>query len=179
MMSPYQKRNLALAAGWIVAVILAILLGLCVAHGQEPPAQYGHDGPALLPDAKYSPGDAARTDKAQLCPVAHTSARRNVTAQEKKAVCMEYGISAAKCTGRNYEIDHIISLELGGSNDVKNLFPQPWMPRPGAHEKDKVENWLHAQVCSDKITLHAAQAFIAKDWYRLYLKMQQEQGRQK
>ena len=137
-------------------------------------AHYRQDGPALLPDAHYSPGQVTIKDKSQLCPVAHTASRRDVTEEEKHAVCMEYGVPAAKCNGKNYEIDHIISLELGGSNDVTNLFPQPWYPRPGAHEKDKLENWLHAQVCAGKITLPAAQAFIAKDWYRLYLKMQGE-----
>lgn len=135
-------------------------------------AHYRHDGPALLPDAKYSPGGISITDKAQLCPVAHTAVRRHVTEETKRMVCEGYGIPASKCNGRNYEIDHIVSLELGGSNDIANLYPQPWWPRPGAHEKDKLENWLHAQVCGGKITLPFAQQFIERDWYRLYLKME-------
>jgi hypothetical protein len=61
-----------------------------------------------------------------------------------------------------HEEDHLISLELGGSpDDPKNLWPEPHAsPNP----KDKVENYLHAAVCSGRISLHDAQARIATDW---------------
>lgn len=174
-MPRFDKETIHFALFEIVVTFLLILL---MAHflpaAQQAKAHYRHDGPAVLPDAKYSPGEIAIADRSQLCPVAHTAARRHVTREMKMRVCEAYGIPAAKCNGRNYEIDHIISLELGGSNSLTNLFPQPWWPRPGAHEKDHLENWLHAQVCSGKITLGAAQRFIARDWYRLYLKMKQE-----
>src|SRR6266568_858009 len=35
------------------------------------------------------------------------------------------------------EVDHLIPLELGGADTKANLWPQPYEPRPGAHEKDK------------------------------------------
>jgi hypothetical protein len=61
-----------------------------------------------------------------------------------------------------HEEDHLISLELGGSpDDPKNLWPEPHAsPNP----KDKVENYLHAAVCSGRISLHDAQVRIATDW---------------
>jgi hypothetical protein len=68
-------------------------------------------------------------------------------------------------------VDHLISLELGGSNDIKNLWPQPYYPRPGAHEKDVLENWLHRQVCVGNITIERAQQAIAQDWYTAYQHM--------
>ena len=159
-----------LIVAWVATLIAAITLVVLIAKGATI-ARYRHDGPALLPNARLSPGQVAITDKAKLCPHADTKARRNVPRSEKLAVCLEYGISAKDCTGKTYEIDHIISLELGGSNDVSNLFPQPYLPRPGAHEKDRVENWLHGQVCTGKIPLAVAQQQIASDWYQLYLKM--------
>ena len=55
-------------------------------------------------------------------------------------------------------------MELGGSNDIANLFPEAAEQRPGFHEKDKVENYLHAQVCSGKMSLNDAQVKIANDW---------------
>ena len=58
----------------------------------------------------------------------------------------EYGITS-HAPGQ-YEVDHLVSLELGGSNDIANLWPELASPKPGFHEKDKVENYLHAQVCS-------------------------------
>jgi hypothetical protein len=39
-----------------------------------------------------------------------------------------------RCVGTQFdtycEVDHLIPLELGGSNDVKTLWPQPQDPRP-------------------------------------------------
>ena len=73
-------------------------------------------------------------------------------------------------TPADYEEDHFISLELGGSpTDPRNLWPEPYLPKPGAKEKDIVENYLHRQVCSGTMTLEDAQKAIVADWYRVYL----------
>jgi hypothetical protein len=72
----------------------------------------------------------------------------------------------------DYEEDHLISLELGGSpRDVRNLWPEPYTPRPGAKEKDVVEQYLHRQVCKGAMTLEQAQKAIVTDWFRVYLDM--------
>lgn len=63
--------------------------------------------------------------------------------------------------GRHTELDHLVSLELGGSNDAANLWPEyPPAPNP----KDKVENALHRAVCAGRVSLAAAQRAIARDW---------------
>jgi hypothetical protein len=54
----------------------------------------------------------------------------------------------------------LISREIGGADDVKNLFPQPISQ---TREKDPVENWLHKQVCAGKISRHYTQKAIASD----------------
>jgi len=59
------------------------------------------------------------------------------------------------------ELDHLVPLELGGSNDVTNLWPEVGSI-PNA--KDEVENTLHSWVCSGKMTLIQAQTEIAGDW---------------
>jgi hypothetical protein len=81
---------------------------------------------------------------------------------EKHAVEVEYGMTP-KSYGSSLEIAHIISLELGGSNDIANLFPER---APGYHVK--LENKLHKLVCSGAMTLHAAQAGIATNSKTLY-----------
>lgn len=135
-------------------------------------ARYRKDGPAVLPDARYTPGSVRKASVRDLCPHADTKAVRHVTEAEKKAACREYGIPAAKCTGKNYEIDHSVSLELGGDNSLQNLWPEP---EPQAREmKDKVENWTHAQVCSGKMALPEAQRQIARDWYVLWQQMENQ-----
>ena len=82
----------------------------------------------------------------------------------------EYGYSNSRL--RDYEEDHFIPLELGGNpTDPKNLWPEPFdtsIPDGGAHAKDRVENYLHAEVCAGTLTLEQAQREISQDWYRIY-----------
>jgi len=69
------------------------------------------------------------------------------------------------------KVDHLISLELGGSNSLKNLWPQSYVTLPyNAHKKDVLENKLHALVCSGAIDLKTAQHEIATDWIGAYRK---------
>jgi hypothetical protein len=82
----------------------------------------------------------------------------------------EYGYSDSHL--KDYEEDHFIPLELGGNpTDPKNLWPEPFetsIADGGAHAKDRVESYLHAEVCSGSLTLEQAQHEIAEDWYRVY-----------
>lgn len=59
----------------------------------------------------------------------------------------------AKPYGRSLEIDHIISLELGRSNDIANLYPQRGSGPLSYHVKDKLENQLHDLVCNGTMKL--------------------------
>lgn len=91
---------------------------------------------------------------------------RNVSSSTKRAAYAEYGI-ASHTPGR-YEVDHLVSLELGGSNSIANLWPEAAQPTPGFHEKDQVENYLHEQVCNGTISLQQAQHEIGTDWLTVY-----------
>jgi Tol biopolymer transport system component len=125
-----------------------------------------------LPDRHCSPGayDSGLT-KAVLCSRSfHTSTIRNVPYSQKYEVEREYGL-APKHYGRTLEIDHIVSLELGGSNDIANLSPERLDAHPGYRVKDKLENKLHDLVCEGKMTLQAAQQQIAGNWIKLYAKV--------
>lgn len=77
-----------------------------------------------------------------------------------------YGIG--RHSGSTYEVDHLIPLELGGSNARANLFPEPAKPRPGFHQKDRLENWTHDHVCSGARALRSMQRRIARNWLTLY-----------
>jgi hypothetical protein len=89
----------------------------------------------------------------------------------KREQLREYGDKDMQ--SRDYEEDHLIPLELGGSpTDAKNLWPEPYdtsVADGGAKFKDKVENYLHEEVCSDAMPLAKAQQRIATDWYRVYV----------
>jgi hypothetical protein len=69
------------------------------------------------------------------------------------------------------QVDHFIPLELGGDNTIENLWAEPASPKPGFHEKDHVEDYLHKQVCSSAMTLDEAQKAITTDWLSVWKKM--------
>lgn len=157
--------------------ISACLLLLASSAALAQVAHYRHHGPAALNDLNATPGAVRTMDTKQLCSASfHTGTVRDVTEGLKRKVCAEYGVVAAACTGKRVEIDHLISLELGGSNDERNLWPEPYLPKPGAKQKDVVENWLHRQVCEGKMTLKEAQHAIALDWYAVYLTVPKASG---
>ncbi len=122
-----------------------------------------------LPDRDCSPGAYyARLTKAVICsPSFRTDTIRNVPQAEKYAVEREYGMAPAYY-GRSIEIDHIVSLELGGSNNIANLFPER---HPGYHAKDRLENRLHDLVCEGPMRLRSVQRQIAANWQKLYRKV--------
>ncbi len=90
---------------------------------------------------------------------------RDVSDAEKAAVYERYGVTWVPY---QHEIDHLISLELGGSNAIRNLWPEPYAGRWGAGTKDVLENRLHALVCSGELSLATAQHQEAADWVRAY-----------
>lgn len=112
-----------------------------------------------------------------VCTKGYTKCVRSVSAAIKRAVYKAYNMPAGNHTGvcdvdEGCEIDHLISLELGGSNDRKNLWPQPYQGlKFNAHVKDQLENFYHDQVCrTGKITLKTAQKEISTDWVAAYKK---------
>ena len=126
-----------------------------------------------FPDPGCTPGAIfADVTKDEICTSGYSKTVRNVPVAEKDDVYAEYGITSHQ--PGEYEVDHFISLELGGSNDIANLWPEPASPKPGFHEKDLVENFLHDQVCSGKISLSTAQTEIRTNWLAVYQQNQNQ-----
>jgi hypothetical protein len=127
--------------------------------------------PAELPNTKITPGYMRSTTVHELCTTS-TSLVRNVPESLKKDVFNNYGMNGndrSKCS-EGYEIDHLVSLELGGANDGRNLWAQSYCGENNAHKKDKLENELHRQVCLGKMNIIDAQMCIKTDWVMCYLK---------
>src|SRR5579871_4015316 len=122
-----------------------------------------------LPDPKLTPGDTLDVSVQDICTPGYTKKIRNVPAEVKRQVYAEYGIQSHQ--PGEYEVDHLISLEIGGSNSIKNLWPQSYQTSPwNAHVKDKLENRLHKLVCSGQLDLQTAQHAIAANWITAYQK---------
>jgi hypothetical protein len=70
---------------------------------------------------------------------------------------------------RDYEEDHLISLELGGApKNEQNLWPEAYAGSCGARVKDVIERKLNRLVCSGDLPLRMAQHMIATDWVAAY-----------
>lgn len=189
---PIRKAH-SLSACWLAAGILVLVLALgCGVAGliQAPSvtptdsSQASSGSPAFgkrtktsgcmiqdkFPDPACTPGAVfPNATKEQVCASGYSSGVRDVSDKDKNTIYAEYGIT--KHTTGQYEVDHFVSLELGGSNDLANLWPEAADPKPGFHEKDKVENYLHDQVCSGPLTLGQAQIQIATNWLAIYQKL--------
>lgn len=122
-----------------------------------------------VPNRALTPGAVLTTSRARVCTPGYASSVRNVPTSESDAVYARYHVAHVPYA---HEVDHLISLELGGSNAITNLWPEPYAGRWGARTKDTLENKLHDLVCAGQLSLPRAQHLEAATWvatYRRYL----------
>jgi hypothetical protein len=119
----------------------------------------------VLPNSSCTPGAVfAGATVSQICTPGYSKSVRNVPASLKRSVYAEYGIESH--SPGSYEIDHLVSLELGGNNNRANLWPEI---SPSYHQKDGIENRLHRAVCRGAVSLRTAQREIAHDWRHTFV----------
>jgi len=118
-----------------------------------------------MPNQALTPGAIQSSDTAAICTPGWAEAHRDVSEATKDYIAREYGLSSRY----GYEIDHLIPLELGGSNSVLNLWPEPYGSPYGATQKDGLEDYLHEQVCYHGMPLATAQREIAANWYAAWV----------
>ncbi|MBA3691178.1 MAG: hypothetical protein H0W82_07175 [Actinobacteria bacterium] len=122
---------------------------------------------ADVPDPDLTPGARLAVGVARICRPGYASGARDVSDADKAPSTRA---TASRGSPYAHEVDHLISLELGGSNAIRNLWPEPYADRWGARTKDTLENRLHAMVCAGELSLDAAQRQEATDWMRAYLR---------
>jgi hypothetical protein len=122
MVRRYHKRRIAVA-------VVAVAVGAFALRPHHNPTPITSNAVChvngSLPDSTCTPGVAdPRVTQANIgqtiCVSGYTGTVRppvTVTAPEKLQSMREYGYP----TGTAGEYDHLIALELGGSNDTKNL----------------------------------------------------------
>jgi hypothetical protein len=141
----------------VTALTLSLLAAQCPPLDSVPPPSSCSISDAGVPSC--APGAVDTDDLAIICGQ-HTSERRcTFDASFRRRLLAAYGVTSAG------ELDHRISLELGGSNDVTNIWPEP------AEEfrlKDEVENALHRAVCKHELSLDAARKIVLDDWRGFY-----------
>jgi hypothetical protein len=124
----------------------------------------------LLPDKTFTPGATRSINLTEVCSQREEDLDPAVSDHLRKVVFQEYGImSSTKTDG--YQVDYLINPQLGGTADVRNLWPEPYGATVwNAHAKDALEDRLHRMVCSNQIDLASAQHEIATDWIAAYKK---------
>lgn len=130
----------------------------------------------FLPDPTCTPGainPTVTTEVLQDPNFRTVCVRGQATSEEQKHETYSwYGIASPTNNAgstQTCELDHLISLELGGADTLDNIWPQCGPPDVALSEryfkrKDGVENYLARQVREGKMSLDEAQRGIAADW---------------
>ena len=95
--------------------------------------------------------------------------RGSISHARRDEILMRYGLPPGEHP--DYEIDHLIPLCLGGSDDPSNLWPEPRRtiePKWNAEAKDRFARLMSSMVCTGQLEIGAAQEAIAKDWIAAY-----------
>ena len=120
-----------------------------------PLAVLAQDLRPIRPEPKLTPGATFDVTLQDISTPGYSKTVRAVTSATRRAVFREYGISNPG--PGDYEIDHLIPLSLGGSNSIKNLWPESYETVLNAHVKDRLEGRLHSLVVHGKVDLKTAQ----------------------
>src|SRR5208282_100936 len=160
----------ALACVMALAVLIALggrILYLQIArHELNNP---GNAYAASLPNPKLTPGSTRALPFPDLCSTDHDEVIRAVPNRLQQDVFREYGIAGARAA--DYEVDYLITPGLGGSDDIRNLWPEPhYNTEWNSYVKDQLEDHLHRLVCGGEVGLDAAQRDIASNWIFAYKK---------
>ena len=117
----------------------------------------------IYPDRECTPGSVyEQVTLEDICVPGYSARVRHTTSATKRKVYEMYGIPEDR--RKQYVLDHLISLQLGGRDEINNLFPQRRDPKPNSRDKDRIENFLKRSVCKGDMTLKEAQQAIREDW---------------
>ncbi len=156
--APAYWRKLALPAALVAAIVLAIFFL------PGSPAAASH-----LPNAKLTPGAIRYIQREQVCMLTPEADDHKPSLQLANQVFSQYRI--VNPNPRSFEVDYLITPSLGGAEDLRNLWPQPYSEGVWtAHVKDALEDYLRTKVCDGTVDIATAQAEIASNWVVAYKK---------
>jgi hypothetical protein len=175
---PAFLQNLAAAFrgprwAYVFGAILLAMVGLELLYQPIRPrdshtvvTQYGAS--PVVPNANLTPGAVLPVTASQICAAGGLEEMRPPLPMQQ-AVFHEYGMDGAPA--QEYEVDHLITPALGGTDDIRNLWPEPYSSTAwNAHVKDQLEDRLHELVCDGQLNLATAQHDMATDWISAYKK---------
>jgi hypothetical protein len=150
----------------ILALLGSILFrhrGLRAADAKISSAEH-----SIVPDPRLTPGATRMIAIDSACSMTHEEVIKDVPRSLRREVLHEYKIADSRQGA--YEIDYLIAPGLGGTDDIRNLWPEPYDSQWNAYVKDALEERLHQLVCTHKLDLDTAQHDIAANWIEAYKK---------
>jgi hypothetical protein len=161
-----QVRVAALASVVIAACFLLVFL---LRKPAIHPALSASLGLWEEPDLHLTPGATVPVTASEVCASSAPRAIPTVPVSLKEKVLQLYGIKRAQPD--QYELDYLITPELGGATDIRNLWPEPYQETVwNARVKDQLEDRLHQMVCHGDVDLATAQHELSTDWIAAYRK---------
>lgn len=172
--APWSIRLREARMGATLAALVFAALGLVGARlgprpTRTPERAIARVAPTgALPIRLITPGATVALPADVLCrqvPLTPSPISEAVRADVLRAYGME------QLADHEYELDYLITPDLGGAPDPRNLWPEPYhSPIWNARVKDELESLLPRLVCEGKIDLQTAQRDIAVDWIAAYKK---------
>jgi Putative zinc-finger len=160
-----RGRTAALAC---VAVVACLLIGVRWRPPVgKPYANSASAGHREEPDLRLTPGATVPVTENDVCSAAKEAPAIPISLKQK--VFALYGV--IRPNPDEYEVDYLITPELGGATDIHNLWPEPYRDAVwNAHVKDQLEDRLHRMVCRGDVDLATAQRDLSTDWIAAYRK---------
>ncbi len=147
------------AAALFLAVIGATLMVFELTVNAEGPR----------PNSRVTPGETRPISLSEVCSSQQAEVVvRHISAETQRQVLRTYGVNPDNPEA--FEVDYLITPDLGGAETVRNLWPQPYSTRWNAKVKDQLEQRLHDLVCAGRLDLPTAQREIAANWIGAYKK---------
>jgi hypothetical protein len=125
-------------------------------------------GDLSTPKNSLTPGETRAVTLEDVCRASPEDTSVTIPVSLKQQVFEEYGIRDTRPNA--YEVDYLITPELGGSSSIRNLWPEPYSAVWNAHVKDRLEDRLHGLVCTGQLDLATAQRELSQDWIGAYKK---------
>ena len=120
---------------------------------------------AQLPNNYKTPGATVKASNAQICNADFAGTLKPVAGWQQNEALERYGVRPQGFAG---ELDHLIPVSLGGSNDPDNLWPFHAQGEFTLDAKNALAAKLRDMVCAGKISLKDAQDAFKRDWTKAY-----------
>ncbi|WP_263417914.1 anti-sigma factor family protein [Terriglobus albidus] len=168
----HYRMMLARRRSWTIGfataaagLLITAGLGISLHRTHQAVVPYLEDRP--VPNPQLTPGAVRVMALGEVCGEKDDDFDPAVPATTQQVVFAEYHVPQQQ-RGKEFQVDYLISPQLGGTAEIRNLWPQPYSTMWNAHAKDMLERRLHGMVCSGSMTLEQAQHELAGDWIESY-----------